>query len=369
MPERGTPTGSFAHAGEAEDENELHLQHQHLRIRLRFRQSTVGEHRPDRQFRELRLHSRRLVRRNDLRQRHHDTTDDRGEQRSGRRIWCVCRLSTSHLSFQLVVQGQTVQDSDYTRWYSSTNTEQGTSFHLGSITSGQSKDFLLPLGSISASNCEVLLTYDTVLEKKKVLQFDTKSLDPRADRRLIEQQKFRLELVHCVRTVFEAKRQNDEANPQLEAAMNQMKALETKLGAFAASSETYVKDLLADLTGQVHEAITRADWFKKWGVHFLPSLTRRSRTLSERSSTDFSLQELTFFSTATTSKIPAFNTTGKERCSPASATRWTRSSASCPRRKQRRTERRSTWPCSTMPMEDVFTEVVRSSYSTERRNW
>ena len=130
---------------------------------------------------------------------------------------------------------------------------------------------LLPL----ASTGEILLTYDTVLEKNKVLRFDTKSLVPQTDQRLIEQQKFRLELVHWVRTVFELKRANNAANEQLDAAMSQMKALETKMSAFAEGKDNYVKDLLADLTGQVQEAITRPDWFKKWGVHFLPSLTRR----------------------------------------------------------------------------------------------
>jgi hypothetical protein len=40
-------------------------------------------------------------------------------------------------------------------------------------------------------------------------------------------------------------------------------------------NDEFVKDLLTDLTGQVDQAITREDWFKKWGVHFLPSLTRK----------------------------------------------------------------------------------------------
>ncbi|CAF4468535.1 unnamed protein product, partial [Rotaria sp. Silwood2] len=36
----------------------------------------------------------------------------------------------------------------------------------------------------------------------------------------------------------------------------------------------FIKDLLADLTGQVQEAMGKQEWFNKWGVHYLPSLTR-----------------------------------------------------------------------------------------------
>ena len=41
------------------------------------------------------------------------------------------------------------------------------------------------------------------------------------------------------------------------------------------STDEYINDLVKDLNGQVQEAISREDWFNKWGVHFLPSLTRK----------------------------------------------------------------------------------------------
>lgn len=33
-----------------------------------------------------------------------------------------------------------------------------------------------------------------------------------------------------------------------------------------------MKDLLKDVEGQVYEAISRQDWYDKWGKHYLPSL-------------------------------------------------------------------------------------------------
>ncbi len=93
------------------------------------------------------------------------------------------------------------------------------------------------------------------------------------------QHKFRLRFVHCVRSTFEAMRQtqNNAANAteQVATARNQLKALEEEMRQYLSKNDEFVKDLLADLTGQVDQAITREDWFKKWGVHFLPSLTRK----------------------------------------------------------------------------------------------
>jgi hypothetical protein len=152
-------------------------------------------------------------------------------------------------------------------------------FDLGSITYGQSKDLLIPLPSKSLSNCEFSLIYDTLQEKRKSIKFNINTNCQQEALHLIAQHKFRLRFVHCVRSTFEAMRQKmtnaATANEQYEAAMNQLKALEKEMKEYPDKNDEFVKDLLADLTGQVDQAITREDWFKKWGVHFLPSLTRK----------------------------------------------------------------------------------------------
>jgi len=38
------------------------------------------------------------------------------------------------------------------------------------------------------------------------------------------------------------------------------------------SQDPYVLDLLKDVEGQVAEACSKQEWFKKWGRHYLPSL-------------------------------------------------------------------------------------------------
>ncbi len=122
--------------------------------------------------------------------------------------------------------------------------------------------------------------YDTLQEKRKSLKFNINTNLRQGDLQLIADQKFRLQFVHCVRSTLEAMRLK-ENNPaigkeQTEVAMKQMKALEEEMRHYPDKNDEFVKDLLTDLTGQVDQAITREDWFKKWGVHFLPSLTRKS---------------------------------------------------------------------------------------------
>jgi hypothetical protein len=181
--------------------------------------------------------------------------------------------------FQLLVCNQSLEPSDYTRWYATSVTEQGTSFDLGSITYGQSKDLLLPLSPESISNCEFTLTYDGVQDKKKTLRFNTKDSSKQADLNLLNRHKLRLEFVHCVRTTFEEMRQvNTTAKvtkQEQKTAMNQIKALEKEMQKYTDSGDEYIKDLYTDLTGQVQQAIEKNEWFKKWGIHFLPSLTRK----------------------------------------------------------------------------------------------
>jgi hypothetical protein len=179
-----------------------------------------------------------------------------------------------------LVHKKSLQPTDYTRWYSTNITNQGTSFDLGSITYGQSKDLLIPFSPRSVNNCEFTLTYDNVQEKKKSLRFNAKNNFQQADLDQITRHKLRLEFVHCVRSTFEKLRENKTKstsgkNKKYSEAMNQIKALEEEMKKYANGNDEFIKDLFVDLTGQVKQALEREDWFTKWGRHYLPSLTRK----------------------------------------------------------------------------------------------
>ena len=157
---------------------------------------------------------------------------------------------------------------------------------MGSITYGQSKDLLIPVSPKLVSNCEFTLTYDIVQEKKKSLRFNVKNSSQRTDPDLITRHKLRLEFVHCVRTTFEGRRETKTkstiTNLNREEVNNQIKTFENEMRKHANGNDEFIKDLLTDLTGQVQEAIEREDWFKKWGIHYLPSLTRKLNQINIR---------------------------------------------------------------------------------------
>ena len=111
-------------------------------------------------------------------------------------------------------------------------------FDLGSITFGQSKDLLIPLSGAVVSKCKFSLTYDTLHEKRKSIKFNLNNSTEQADLRLINRHTFRLQLVHCVRSIFEAQRQKKNntttTNAQYSSeALNRLKVLGEEMSQYA----------------------------------------------------------------------------------------------------------------------------------------
>ena len=81
-------------------------------------------------------------------------------------------------------------------------------------------------------------------------------------------QALRAQFVVTVREATEEFRGGGTQGAQAAVArfVDQVKA------AVAANSDARLPDLLADLEGQVTEALSRTDWFNKWGRHYLLSL-------------------------------------------------------------------------------------------------
>ncbi|CAF1054349.1 unnamed protein product [Rotaria sordida] len=187
-------------------------------------------------------------------------------------------LTTTATNVQILIHDVHIEDSDYTRWYSTSKTEHDTLFDLGSITYGQSKDLLIPYSHQLSTQCSFTLTYNNAQNIKKTIEFQVSNNLQQANPNLIRQQKFRLQFVHSVRTALEQIRQTKtnvtEEKQEHEEAINQIKTLENDMKSYADGTDEFIKDLFSDLTGQVKEAIEKMEWFKKWGVHFLPSLTR-----------------------------------------------------------------------------------------------
>merc|ERR1719271_2167756 len=59
---------------------------------------------------------------------------------------------------------------------------------------------------------------------------------------------------------------------QLEEAKAFISDLSSAIKGSATSEDERIQTLLEDLDGQVSEALSRSDYFRKWGKHYLPSL-------------------------------------------------------------------------------------------------
>lgn len=106
--------------------------------------------------------------------------------------------------------------------------------------------------------------------------FVTVGLDTAASS-LVEPQRLRLRFVDTVRDAIQALKQTAmekaaDSPPPLERAQALVQALASEIRGSKVASDEAVAALLEDLLGQVSEAFSRADWYTKWGVHYLPSL-------------------------------------------------------------------------------------------------
>ena len=82
--------------------------------------------------------------------------------------------------------------------------------------------------------------------------------------------------VHSLRTDFVVSTQQaiDKAGSNLQTGQKIVKELQTKISTSEVKSDKYVVDLLKDVSDQTTEALSRQDWYTKWGRHYLLSLKR-----------------------------------------------------------------------------------------------
>lgn len=158
---------------------------------------------------------------------------------------------------------------------------QNMILNLGSLQFGQSKDVILqmkmPPGAVSAGYLTASLEYGT---RAGTLSTAT-CKDPGAGSPdsfpLVEQQRLRLRVVDGCRQAMKLTKQSaaDKAAGKpvpLPAAQEVAQALISEIEASGVIDEENIQALLQDVTGQVSEALSKEEWYSKWGLHYLPSL-------------------------------------------------------------------------------------------------
>jgi hypothetical protein len=156
----------------------------------------------------------------------------------------------------------------------SPSNESGLRLNLGSVIFGQSKDIVIPMTIEQYNNLDIILDYESPYGQKKKQCTSVRKLD--GNIQLFNQQKHRLDFVHFVRKGYELLCSDEYmfSNNQ-QKILNDIQVLEKTIKKDSIN-DNYLTDLLKDLTGQVTEAFSRRDWFQRWGIHYLLSITRMS---------------------------------------------------------------------------------------------
>ncbi len=143
---------------------------------------------------------------------------------------------------------------------------------MGSVVFGQSKDLVIPMSIDQYKKMDLILNYESAHGTKKKQCKSIIKLDE--DIKLFNQQKYRLEFVYFIRNGYNLLRGDEKTfiNHQ-QNVLDTIQSLENTIKKYSIN-DNYLTDLLTDLTGQVKQAFSRYDWFSKWGIHYLPSITR-----------------------------------------------------------------------------------------------
>lgn len=137
---------------------------------------------------------------------------------------------------------------------------------LSSLQYDQKKDVLLQVSNSDSPQLTIKLQYNVFNEsqvvEKTILVSDLSRMEDVPD---FEYVQCRFEVIDAIREII-TKMNNPKTSLQApETLANLITALEK-------ASDPRVQALLQDATGQITEAISKEEWWKRWGKHFLPSL-------------------------------------------------------------------------------------------------
>ena len=176
-------------------------------------------------------------------------------------------LSTcaTHAILNVELDGQTVDedDSDIT---SCVSTSWGVQVPVGVLTHGQSRDMVLSLHGEAKHEPTVQLNYVSL--DAEALGSLTQVEATSEETSMVAEQQYRQMLVAMVQGVLAA--QTSEKRRSLVASFVSKLTRARQLS----NANAYLDDLDKDVRGQITEAVSRDDWYDRWGVHYLRSLGR-----------------------------------------------------------------------------------------------
>ena len=170
-------------------------------------------------------------------------------------------LSTcgEHAVLNIELDGYKVANQDIP---SLVHTSWGAQITLGQLSYGQTRDVVLELSGDSQTSPEVKLTY-TALDTNTITVQAKPEISSTFTNHL-----FRQELISLIHKVLIEKK-NHERQVLVNTFENKLsEAVQT------IQEKDVLESLSSDVQGQIAQAVSREDWYTRWGTHYLRSLAR-----------------------------------------------------------------------------------------------
>lgn len=156
--------------------------------------------------------------------------------------------------------------------------------NVGPIIYGQSKDIVIKVDNNSKNApIEAKLTYKNMANGKVLSQsfLSSTSIEFNQISDHIERLMVSSTLQETIRSIHDKlkndigynKTHNNIIQTELQNKYEELSAYITYLKSFPTKTE-YISNLILDLEGQVSDALSKVEWYNKWGKHYIPSLAR-----------------------------------------------------------------------------------------------
>jgi len=156
----------------------------------------------------------------------------------------------------------------------SQSASEGIRVNLGTLQYGQSRDVIIrmkiPAGAADVGFMVGRLQWETVSGTKQesdTIEASAATVESNVDK--VEPHVHRSRFVDTIASFKDMAHMKEES---LSQAHERLRSAAELVAGSSSSGQEFVKALLEDMTGQSSMALSKLDWFHKWGRHYLPSI-------------------------------------------------------------------------------------------------